>query len=65
MCKVQSVKQLAARGASFVVPLGLGEWVRRWGGTALEIDWWQQLELKGIRIHGVPAQHFSGRSHKR
>lgn len=59
---VQSVKQLAARGASFVVPLGLGEWVRRSGGTALELDWWQQLELQGIRIHAVPAQHFSGRS---
>jgi N-acyl-phosphatidylethanolamine-hydrolysing phospholipase D len=59
---VESVKQLAARGAYLVVPLGLGEWIRRFGGTALEIDWWQQLELKGIRIHAVPAQHFSGRS---
>jgi N-acyl-phosphatidylethanolamine-hydrolysing phospholipase D len=58
----QSVKQLAVRGATFVVPLGLGEWVRRFGGTALELDWWQQLELNGIRIHAVPAQHFSGRS---
>jgi N-acyl-phosphatidylethanolamine-hydrolysing phospholipase D len=58
----ESVKQLAARGATFVVPLGLGEWVRRFGGTAVELDWWQELELKGIRVHSVPAQHFSGRS---
>ena len=59
---VQSVKQLAARGAYFVVPLGLGEWVRRLGGEAIELDWWQEAELLGVRIQAVPAQHFSGRS---
>ncbi len=58
----QSVKRLAARGARFVVPLGLGEWVRRAGGEAIELDWWQEVELDGVRIHCVPAQHFSGRS---
>lgn len=59
---VRSVKQLAARGASFVVPLGLGEWVRRLGGEAIELGWWQEVELQGVRIQAVPAQHFSGRS---
>jgi N-acyl-phosphatidylethanolamine-hydrolysing phospholipase D len=59
---VHSVKQLAARGAYFVVPLGLGEWVRRWGGEAIELGWWQEVERQGVRIQAVPAQHFSGRS---
>jgi N-acyl-phosphatidylethanolamine-hydrolysing phospholipase D len=59
---VRTVKQLAVRGARFVVPLGLGAWVRRFGGEAIELDWWQDVELQGVRIHAVPAQHFSGRS---
>lgn len=57
-----SVKALATRGATFVVPMGLGEWVRRAGGNVIELDWWQQVELHGVRIQSVPAQHFSGRS---
>jgi N-acyl-phosphatidylethanolamine-hydrolysing phospholipase D len=57
-----SVKALATRGATFVVPLGLGEWVRRAGGNAIELDWWQEVELHGVRVQSVPAQHFSGRS---
>jgi N-acyl-phosphatidylethanolamine-hydrolysing phospholipase D len=57
-----SVKRLAARGTRFVVPRGLGEWVRRAGGDAIELDWWQSVQVKGVRIHCVPAQHFSGRS---
>jgi N-acyl-phosphatidylethanolamine-hydrolysing phospholipase D len=57
-----SVKALAMRGTTFLVPMGLGEWVRRAGGNAIELDWWQQVELHGVRIQSVPAQHFSGRS---
>jgi N-acyl-phosphatidylethanolamine-hydrolysing phospholipase D len=57
-----SVKRLAELGARFVVPLGLGEWVRSAGGEAIELDWWQEVELNGVRIHCVPAQHVTGRS---
>jgi N-acyl-phosphatidylethanolamine-hydrolysing phospholipase D len=57
-----TVKALAARGVRFVVPLGLGDWIRTAGGTAIERDWWQSVELGGVSIHCVPAQHFSGRS---
>ena len=57
-----SVQVLAARGALFVVPLGLGELVRGAGGDAVELDWWQTYEIGPIRIHCVPAQHFCGRS---
>ncbi len=56
-----SVQALAARGALFVVPLGLGELVRSAGGDAVELDWWQTYEIGNIRIHCVPAQHFCGR----
>lgn len=56
-----SVAALAARGARFVVPLGLGELVRGAGGDAVELDWWQSYAIGNIRIHCVPAQHFCGR----
>jgi N-acyl-phosphatidylethanolamine-hydrolysing phospholipase D len=58
----RSVKQLAQRGVRFVVPLGLGDWVNRAGGQAIELDWWQSAVLNGVRITCLPAQHFSGRS---
>jgi N-acyl-phosphatidylethanolamine-hydrolysing phospholipase D len=57
-----TVKRLAQRGVRFVVPRGLGDRVRGAGGQAIELDWWQEVELDGVRIHCVPAQHFSGRS---
>ena len=56
-----SVQALAARGARFIVPLGLGELVSSVGGEAVELDWWQTFEIGNIRIHCVPAQHFCGR----
>lgn len=57
-----SIRALAARGTTFVVPKGLSEWVERQGGKAVEIGWWESLELNGVQVHGVPARHFSGRS---
>ena len=59
---VPSIRALAARGARFFVPLGMGELVRDAGGEATELDWWQQARLGPVRVHCVPAQHFSGRS---
>jgi len=40
-----SIAALAARGARFIVPLGLGELVRANGGTAIELDWWQETSV--------------------
>jgi N-acyl-phosphatidylethanolamine-hydrolysing phospholipase D len=57
-----TVRWLIQRGVRFVAPLGLGQWIERAGGQATELDWWQDVELDGVRIHCVPAQHFSGRS---
>ena len=58
---VATIRALSARGVPFVVPLRLGEIVREAGGEAIELDWWQSTEIAGVRIHCVPAQHFSGR----
>jgi N-acyl-phosphatidylethanolamine-hydrolysing phospholipase D len=57
-----SIAALAQRGTRFVVPLGLGDLVRGEGGEAVELDWWQHVDIGRVRVHCVPAQHFSGRS---
>jgi L-ascorbate metabolism protein UlaG (beta-lactamase superfamily) len=52
----------------FIVPAGLGKWFRKRGFPRVrELDWWETLEgaevpeLGGLRVHGVPAQHWSQR----
>jgi N-acyl-phosphatidylethanolamine-hydrolysing phospholipase D len=52
----------------FIVPAGLGQWFRKRGFPRVrELDWWETLEgadvpeLGGLRVHGVPAQHWSQR----
>jgi len=57
-----SIAALARRGTRFIVPLGIGALIREAGGQATELDWWQSTEVAGVRVHCVPAQHFSGRS---
>jgi L-ascorbate metabolism protein UlaG (beta-lactamase superfamily) len=47
----------------FIVPLGVGAFLKRSGiQTFHELDWWQELTIdKNIAVQSVPAQHFSGR----
>ncbi|MDR2870577.1 MAG: MBL fold metallo-hydrolase [Deferribacteraceae bacterium] len=57
-----SVKELAKRGARFIVPLKLGEYIASLGATEVhELDWWNSIELDGILYTLVPAQHWSRR----
>ncbi|HUI26748.1 MAG TPA: MBL fold metallo-hydrolase, partial [Candidatus Kryptonia bacterium] len=57
-----SIAELARRGTRFIVPLGMAELVRSVGGQATELDWWDSLTMGNVRVHCVPAQHFSGRT---
>jgi len=59
-----TVKRLAAeRDPVFVVPLGLKRWLADEGiPRVIELDWWQELEHRGLRIVCTPAQHFSQRT---
>jgi N-acyl-phosphatidylethanolamine-hydrolysing phospholipase D len=57
-----TVTRLARRGVRFVAPTGLGEWVRSAGGDAVDLAWWRDTAIDGVRLHCVPARHFSGRS---
>jgi L-ascorbate metabolism protein UlaG (beta-lactamase superfamily) len=59
-----TVRHLAARGARFFVPLGIGAHLERWGVPAAQIDemeWWQRRTLRGVEFVCTPTRHYSGR----
>jgi L-ascorbate metabolism protein UlaG (beta-lactamase superfamily) len=62
----RTVKALTAgQDAPFVVPLGVGAHLDRWGVPAnriVELDWDESVELDGLRLTCTAAQHFSGRT---
>jgi N-acyl-phosphatidylethanolamine-hydrolysing phospholipase D len=43
------------------VPLGLGEWFRKRGRRAVELDWWQSASHGRWTLTCLPAQHWSNR----
>ncbi len=62
---MDAVRQLAPRGVTFVVPLGVGAHLEAWGVAPtriVELDWWEEHVLGELRLVATPARHFSGRS---
>lgn len=60
-----TIRQLKDRVGRFIGPLGIRCHLERWGvapGQIEETDWWEELELQGVRLACTPARHFSGRS---
>lgn len=46
----------------YVVPAGLGQWLRRAGfPRVVELQWWEQRDVEGFEITFVPSQHWSRR----
>jgi len=61
---VRTIKHLAAAGAHFFVPLGVGAHLERWQVPRTqftELDWWQSGEMGGVTITSTPVRHYSGR----
>ncbi len=59
---------VATQAAPFVVPLGVGAHLRRWGvpeARIVELDWEQSEAVDGIEIVCTPGRHFSGRGLRR
>jgi len=59
-----SIKVLAQQDIHFIVPLGLGRYLTRWGvedAYITELDWWQDTRVGALQLTATPAQHFSGR----
>jgi L-ascorbate metabolism protein UlaG (beta-lactamase superfamily) len=50
--------------ARFIVPLGVGAFLRAWGiaqDRIDELDWWQSTQLGAVTIIATPSRHHSGR----
>lgn len=60
-----AIKALADRADVFLSPLGVGDRLIEWGvprDKVHQFDWWEGIEINGLRLTATPAQHFSGRS---
>lgn len=59
----RTIKRLG-NTAHYFVPLFLGRWLRGVGinqANITELDWWQEVEYRSLKLVCTPAQHFSGR----
>jgi L-ascorbate metabolism protein UlaG (beta-lactamase superfamily) len=57
------LRELQRRHAPrFVTMLGNARVLARHGIAAVELDWWQAVEVAGLRITGTPARHFAART---
>ncbi|MBY6036559.1 MBL fold metallo-hydrolase [Fictibacillus nanhaiensis] len=59
-----SIKKLQSKVRQFIVPLGVGGHLERWGvnsDSIRECNWWDSVEFENLSIVCTPARHFSGR----
>lgn len=62
---VATVQALAARGARFAVPLGVGAHLEAWSIPAAqvsELDWGESVRVGALEVVATPARHYSGRN---
>lgn len=66
MPTVQALTHIQA--APFLVPLGIGAHLERWGvpnNRIIELDWNESAEHAGLTLTATEARHFSGRALRR
>lgn len=59
-----SIRKLKDRTRLFIVPLGVGQRLVKWGvprEKILEQQWYGELVVNGLTLVCTPARHFSGR----
>ncbi|MEU2891492.1 MBL fold metallo-hydrolase [Streptomyces albidoflavus] len=59
-----TIRALVRTGTVFVVPLGVGAHLERWGVPAerlCELDWREATQVAGVTLTATPARHFCGR----
>ena len=58
------IKKIDKKVKKYVVPLGLENHLKRWkvkSEKIVNMAWWEEKEIAGLKIACTPAQHFSGR----
>lgn len=61
---LKSVKKLMPKVDKWFVGKGIGRHLERWkipSSNITEFDWWQELEIEGVKITYTPSRHFTGR----
>lgn len=61
----ETMQFYADKNVHFLVPLGVGEHLEKWGVQPLKIkefDWWESATIKGVTYTATPANHQSGRT---
>lgn len=65
----ETVTKLRSKVKKIICGLGVGAHLEKWGYQSeniIELDWDTEAELQpGVKIYGLTARHFSGRSFKR
>ena len=59
-----TIRKLHEKTDRFFVPLGVGAHLERWGlepEKIIELDWWEECDLGGVKLVATPSRHFSGR----
>ena len=62
--EMSTIKYLAPRVKLFIVPLGVGSHLCKWGckpEQIVELNWDESIIIKDVEIIAAPSQHFSGR----
>jgi len=66
---MESIRNLVdLQAAPFLVPLGIGAHLERWGVPAtriIELDWDERATVAGVEFIATAARHFSGRGFTR
>jgi L-ascorbate metabolism protein UlaG (beta-lactamase superfamily) len=64
-----TIQKLRSKVKKVICGLGVGAHFERWGyakAIITEMDWNEQIEPElGMKVYGLPARHFSGRTFKR
>jgi len=50
---------------TFITALGVGAHLGKWGvpsSSITELEWWQEEQVKGVKLTFTPSRHFTGRS---
>jgi L-ascorbate metabolism protein UlaG (beta-lactamase superfamily) len=65
----ETIRKLKGKVKKVICGLGVGAHLERWGFRAddiIEMDWDTDIEpQKGVKVYGLTARHFSGRTFKR
>jgi len=60
----KSIKHLKSITKQFIVPLAVGNHLKKWkvdSAKIIELNWWENFDFGNIKFTSTPARHFSGR----